>query len=81
MHNRNATAEYLEACNLLFEQGILSHSTINVVKDGVLQNMEKGYKYFKEWYQELRESGTQISIIKLIGSIILSNIHVYRTQL
>ena len=50
--SRIATAQYLEACNLLFEQGILSHSIV------VLENMKKGYEYFKEWYQELKEAST-----------------------
>ena len=53
--SRIATAQYLEACNLLFEQGILSHS---IVSSTVLENMKKGYEYFKEWYQELKEAST-----------------------
>lgn len=54
-HNRSSTAEYLEACNFLFEQGILSHSSINSEDSAVLKNMKKGYDYFQE---ELKQSGT-----------------------
>lgn len=35
-----ATAEYLEACKLLFEQGILSHSIIDNGHSQVLENMK-----------------------------------------
>lgn len=58
-HNaRNlATAAYLEACHMLFEEGILSHKTIHLSNQDVLKNMEKGFKFFEEWYQELAASG------------------------
>ena len=34
-----ATAEYLEACNKIFEKGILSHSKITHTKSHILINM------------------------------------------
>lgn len=48
-----ATAEYLEACNLLFEQGILSHSIVDNENSQVLKNMKQGFSYFSEWYDEM----------------------------
>lgn len=40
--------KYLEACNLLFEQGSLSHSD-------VLKNIDKGFCYFAEWLNSILE--------------------------
>ena len=55
--NKQATAKYLEACNLLFEQGILSHSTITSNDSQVLKNMQRGLKYFMDWHEEMTENG------------------------
>ena len=47
-----ATADYLEACHYLFEEGILSHRLVTTRDDTVLKNMAKGFDYFQKWYQE-----------------------------
>ena len=52
------TAKYLEACNKLFEMGILSHEIIDSPNSPVLQNMKLGFSYFKEWHQQLSQSDT-----------------------
>lgn len=41
------TGNYLEACHLIFEKGILSHMTRY---QRVVQNIEKGFQVFKEWH-------------------------------
>jgi len=40
------TGEYLDACNLLFEQGLLSHRRVNNKDSSVLENI------IKENYEE-----------------------------
>lgn len=47
------TAEYLHACSLLFETGILSHEMITSVSSKPLINMAEGLKWFKKWKDEL----------------------------
>ncbi|KAL9953963.1 hypothetical protein ACROYT_G041447 [Oculina patagonica] len=43
------TAAYLDACNLLFEQGLLSRRRINNKESPVLANIRKGMSFFEEW--------------------------------
>lgn len=52
------TAEYLEACNKLFENGILSHNVIKSSSFPVSENMIQGFAYFEQWHHELSESET-----------------------
>ena len=40
------TLKYLSACNLLFEQGILSHGKVTVKDKTILENMNKGKNFF-----------------------------------
>ena len=62
------TAEYLQACNLLFENGILSHEKITPVSSKALLNMAEGMKWFMKWKEELQdEPGHFQSIIMLIN--------------
>ncbi len=48
-----ATYFYLKACNLLFEEGILSEKPITSMSSPVLKNMEDGFAYFKNWKKEV----------------------------
>jgi len=43
------TANFLEACHLIFEKGILSHMMITPKYQRVLENIEKGFSFFKKW--------------------------------
>lgn len=43
------TGEYLDACNLLFEQGPLSHCRVNNKDRSVLENIKKGMSFFEQW--------------------------------
>jgi len=52
------TLLYLEACHLLFEQGLLSHDRIRSMDSDVLKNIDKGYSYFTAWLDSLFELGT-----------------------
>lgn len=44
-----ATYMYLRACNLLFEEGILSEKQVSSDKSPILVNMQDGFNYFEEW--------------------------------
>ena len=43
------TVQYLEACNKIFERGILGHVRIWSGDSAILHNMEEGYKFFCTW--------------------------------
>ena len=49
------TAEYLEACNLIFENGILSHEMICSPNSKALVNISEGMKWFLKWKEELQK--------------------------
>ena len=51
------TAEYLEGCNLLFEQGMLSHHRINNKNSPVLVNIRKGMAFSEQWCASHEETG------------------------
>ena len=51
-HDTN-TAKFLTACNMLFEQGILSHSTIDSMQSKIIKNMDTGYLFFEQWRTSL----------------------------
>lgn len=43
------TGEYLDACNLLFEQGLLSYRRVNNKDSSVLKNIKQGMSFFEQW--------------------------------
>ena len=51
------TLLYLEACNLLFEQGFLSHDRVRSADAKVLTNINKGFSYFTDWLDSLLKIG------------------------
>jgi len=51
------TLLYLEACNLLFEQGFLSHDQVRSADAKVLMNIDKGFSYFTDWLDSLLKIG------------------------
>ena len=61
--NVRLTIQYLEACNQLFERGILAHVRIWSGDSTILQNMEKGYNFFCSWLDSLLEEGTVMQFI------------------
>ena len=52
------TAEYLEACNKLFENGILSYDMIRSMSSPALENMRQGFAFFEQWHLDLSQSDT-----------------------
>ena len=51
------TRKYLEACNKLFERGLLCHSKIKDESSQVLMNIEEGYAFFSKWIASLMKEG------------------------
>ena len=49
------TAEFLEACHLIFEKGILSHDIIVSTSSPCLANISEGMKWFLKWKASLQE--------------------------
>jgi len=54
------TLEYLEACNLLFERGFLSHDRVRGINADVIQNINRGFSYFTGWLDSLLSESTYI---------------------
>ncbi len=44
---------YLKACNLLFEEGILSKNRVTSISSPALMKMKSGYIYFSDWKKNL----------------------------
>ena len=57
------TAAYLDACNLLFEQGLLSRRRINNRDSPVLANIKRGMSFFEEWCAVHDATGNSWSLI------------------
>ena len=63
------TLAYLEACHLLFEQGLLSHERIRSLDSLVLKNISKGYEYFCGWLASILDKGSYITFLFWIMQI------------
>ena len=63
-NSHTCTSEYLQACSMIFEYGILSHEKIQSATSRPLANMAEGMKWFYNWKEELQaEPGYTIIII------------------
>jgi len=49
------TLKYLEACNKIFENGLLSHDRVFDRNSDILKNVKDGYTFFCSWHQSLCE--------------------------
>lgn len=54
---------YLEACNKLFERGLLGNVSIYTFPNPILNNMERGYRFFTEWLELLLKKGMIITTL------------------
>ena len=54
------TGEYLDACNVLFEQGLLSRRRIYSKDSPVLANIPKGMAFFEKWCADHERTGNYI---------------------
>ena len=59
--DKDTTSEvlaYLEACNLLFEQGFLSHGRVRSLEADIIKNIDKGFQYYTKWIDSILDKGT-----------------------
>ena len=52
-----ATLHYLEACNKIFEKGLLSHDEVCDLNCKVIRSIKQGFSYFAEWHASLSKDG------------------------
>lgn len=55
------TAKYLEACNNIFEEGLLSRRRINNLQSPVLANIRKGMEFFEGWCNAHSQKGISVN--------------------
>jgi hypothetical protein len=48
-------SEFLKACHLIFEKGILSHEIILSSSSPCLSNISEGMKWFLKWKESVQE--------------------------
>lgn len=51
------TADYLEACNHIFERGILSRQRVKGMNSPVIENMKDDFQFFADLFQKHKERG------------------------
>ena len=56
-------ASYLEAYNLIFENGLLSRCRINSLNSPAIQNIKKGMDFFEKWCRSHEETGIIFNIV------------------
>ena len=56
------TADYLTACSMIFENGILSHQKITSINSKPLTNITEGMKWFLKWKEELQEEPGNVEV-------------------
>ena len=51
------TKKFLEACNLIFERGLLDKGGVNSTEHEILQNIDRGYNFFCTWLDTIITKG------------------------
>lgn len=65
----NLVANYPEACNLIFENGLLSQCRINSLNSPVIHNIKNKMDFFEKWCHSHEETG--IIIFNIILSVVV----------
>ena len=68
------TLKYLEACNKVFENGLLSHERVTNLESEVLKVYNGGIQFFCKWHQSLLKPGTVTDAAIFITIIV---VHMY----
>jgi len=53
-------ASFLEACNLIFENGLLSSRRVRSMNSPIIQNIKRGMEFFEKWCFSHEQTGTNI---------------------
>ena len=56
-------ADFLEACHLIFEKGLLSKRRVNSLNTPALDNIKKGMALFEKWCHKQEETGIALSYL------------------
>ena len=51
------TLKFLEACNKIFERGLLSHDKVTSPDSHVVTNITEGFKFFSTWLDGIYAEG------------------------
>ena len=65
----NLVANYPEACNLIFENGLLSQCRINSLNSPVIHNIKNKMDFIEKWCHRHEETG--IIIFNIILSVVV----------
>lgn len=68
------TANYLKACSMIFENGILSHEKITSMSSTSIANMTEGMKWFHKWKEELQQEPGTMYICIIFMAIMLASL-------
>lgn len=80
------TADYLEACNQIFERGILSRQRVKGMNSPVIENMKDGFQFFADLFQKHKERGKskfwsiKVYLLNRVQSVATMCVILYRTQ-
>jgi len=55
-------ADFLEACHLIIEKGLLSKCRVDSLNSPVLHNAKKGMALFEKWCHKHEETGMAFAI-------------------
>ena len=58
VESTKCTLKYLESCNLIFEQGLLSHERVKEKDAKILINIQQGYSLLCDWLDNIVKNGT-----------------------
>ena len=69
------TSNFLEACHLIFEKGLLSHMRISPKYQRVLENIKEGFSFFKDWFICHQNTGEKpvVNLLNVSHGILLSD--------
>ena len=65
-----ATLCYLEACNKIFEKGLLSHHKVCDPNNKVIGSIKEGFAFFTEWHAGLSRDGNLFVCFKCVMFIV-----------
>ena len=71
------TLRYLEACNQLFERGLLSHERVHNKDTTLIENVQHGYQFFCDWLDDIVKNckvSVRLSLYDLRPFLFLYNI-------
>ena len=64
------TLKYLEACNKIFENGLLSHDRVTDTNCDILRSIREGYDFFCNWHRSLVETGKNDTIARKLSKLL-----------